>query len=236
MAIMLTSSLATHIKDENGVRHSVPLKNINKIVSNIKKYVKKFDKVVYVANNPNSYEENDERKNTTFESLDKSGFVFKEKILLDGRNSEKAKQILQNANLVILCGGKCLCQLNFFNQINLKEILKNFDGLVIGISAGTMNLCKTVANFPEEECDLPEPRWLEGLGFYDKIVIPHFDGENLKYQIECEIDLVKDWILPMSFKEPFIGIPNDSYILIDGNKIKFYGNMYLIDAGKVSKI
>ena len=83
---------------------------------------------------------------------------------------------------------------------------------------------------------MPEPRWLEGLGFYDKIVIPHFDGENLKYQIECEIDLVKDWILPMSFKEPFIGIPNDSYILIDGNKIKFYGNMYLIDAGKVSKI
>lgn len=129
-----------------------------------------------------------------------------------------------------------MCQLNFFNQINLKEILKNFDGLLIGISAGTMNLCKTVANFPEEECDLAEPRWLEGLGFYDKTVIPHFDGENLKYQIECEIDLVKDWILPMSFKEPFIGIPNDSYILIDGNKIKFYGNMYLIDAGKVSKI
>ncbi len=235
MAIFLTSQLNTHYKDENGNRISIPLEDENKFLTNLRKHLKKTNRIVYVANNPNNIEENDIRVVPFFDSFEKTGFHFKEKILLDRRNKSQAKEILSNADLIILSGGKCLCELNFFNEIGLKEILKNFDITTIGISAGSMNLCKIVNNFPEELVDMSEPRWLNGLEFYDGIIIPHFDGKNKKYQFETEIDLINDYVLPMSKEKEFLGIPNGSYILIDKNKVEYYGDMYKISNGKVKK-
>ena len=75
------------------------------------------------------------------------------------------------------------------------------------------------------------------LNLFDGIIIPHFDGENVKYQYECEeVDLIHDYVLPMSNKKAFIGIPNGSYILIDNEwQTEYYGDMYKISKGKVEK-
>ena len=207
------------------------------MITNIKKYLKGYNKIVYVANNPKNIEENDVRIVPVFESFDKTGLNFKEKILLDCRNSRQAKEILTGADLIILSGGKCICQKKSFRKIGLKKFLQTYKGVVIGISAGTMNMCKTVANFPEERADLRERRWLRGLGFFDEIIIPHFDGETKTYQIECdEVDLINDYVLPMSYKHKFLGLPNFSYVLIDDDgNVFYYGDMYTILNGKVSK-
>ena len=237
MTIILTSRLETHVRDENGTKTSIPIEDKNEILTNIKKYLKGNKRLVYVANNPKNIEENDIRIVPVFESFDKTGLYFDEKILLDCRNIKQAKEILTDADLIILSGGKCLCQLKFFKKIKLKKILQNYQGLVIGISAGTMNLCKIVANFPEEKADLKEKRWLKGLGFFDEIIIPHFDGETNTYQIECdEVDLVNDYVLPMSHKHKFIGLPNESYVLIDNDlNVKYYGVSYEISNGEVKR-
>lgn len=237
MAIFLTSLLKTHIKDENGIKHPMPIENENDILTNIKKYLRGTNRMVYVANDPNNIDENEIRIIPVFQSFDLTGLKFKEKILLDCRNQKHAREILLGADLIILSGGKCPCQINFFKKIGLKRILKKYQGIVIGISAGSMNLCKTVANFPEELVDLKQPRWLKGLGKTDEIIIPHFDGETKTYQIDCdEIDLINDYVLPMSHKRDFIGIPNGSYILIDNDsKVHYYGNMYVISKGEVHK-
>ena len=236
MAIFLTSRLNTHIKDEIGNKIAIPLDNENNFLANLKKYLKKTDRIVYVANNPDNFEENDVRIVAVFESFEKTGFNFKEKILLDGRNKHKAKEILSGADLVILSGGKCLCQLEFFREINLKELIIKYNLLTIGISAGTMNLCNVVANFPEETSDFGQPLWLDGLGFYNGIIIPHFDGDNKKYQIDdVELDVVNDYVLPLSINKEFVGIPNGSYILIDNKKINHYGKIYKISNGQITK-
>ncbi len=121
----------------------------------------------------------------------------------------------------------------------MKKLLENFKGLVIGISAGTMNLCKTIYNFPEEISDLDEPRWFDGLGFCDDIIIPHFDGENKIYQLDFEglLNVVDDYVLPASYEKDFIGITNNSYILVDndGNK-QYFGPTYKISKGNVTKM
>lgn len=196
-----------------------------------------MNRVVFIANNPNNIEENDIKIQPILESFDQSGLKFKEKILLDKRNCQHYKEILANADLLILSGGKCLCENKFLKKIKLKKFLKSYQGLAIGISAGTMNLCKIVANFPEELADIKEPRWLKGLGFYDEIIIPHFDGEAIKYQIQCdEVDLINDYILPMSNKKDLLGIPNGSYILINNEvKVEYFGAMYNITKGIVKK-
>lgn len=238
MILFLTSMLNTRIKDKDGNKTTIPLENINGVLDNIKKYLSGTNRIVYVANDPNNVIENEERIKNTIDSFSLSNLNFNEKILLDARNKKDAKNIILGANIVILSGGKILCQNKFFRSIRLKKILKHFNGIVIGISAGTMNLCKTVFNFPEEKADIKERKWVKGLGFYDKIIIPHFDGETNTYQIECEeIDVAGDYILPASHKKEFLGIPNGSYILIDNNKnVSFFGEMYAIANGVTKKI
>lgn len=239
MTIFLTSFMKSRIKDDEGNHIPIPIEDTNGMLTNIKKNLKQTNRFVSIANNPLSFEENDERARQLFESItltfgkDK----FQEKILLDGRNMKRAEEILKSADFIFLQGGKCLRQMEFFEAIHLKENLSNFDGVVVGSSAGAMNLCDTVANFPEELVDLDEPRWLKGLGFYDQIVIPHFDGETLTYQIPCdEIDVI-DNILPMSQSKTFLGLTNESYVMIDNNKnITFFGDIYTISDGKVSKL
>lgn len=236
MTFILTSYIKFYQKDDGGNKIVHPIKNESKLIPNLKKYIKNTNRIVYVANNPN-FEGNDLRSKLTFESFEMTGFKFKEKILLDNKNWRNAKEIICGADLVILSAGKCLCQKKFFKKIKLKKLLKNFGGLVIGISAGSMNLCKIVANFPEELVDVKEPRWFKGLGYFNEIIIPHFDGEAIKYQFECEeVDLINDYVLPMSYKRDFIGIPNGSYFLIDNDgKIEAFGDMYKISKGNVSK-
>lgn len=237
MAYLLTSRLNTYMINENLERVPIALGNENEILDNIKRHLTATRKIVYVANNPSFIEENEMKSAVLFSSFEKAGIHFDTQIVLDDRNKKNAEKLLSSADLMILCGGKCLCQNNFFKEIGLKKILKNYKGLVIGISAGTMNLCKEVANFPEEISDLNEPRWLKGLNITDKIIIPHFDGETNTYQIECdEVDVVKDYIFPLSYEKDFLGIPNGSYVLIDNNGAEsYFGDMYIISKGKVFK-
>ena len=237
MAIMLTSILPTHYKDEEENYYPIALDDNNSLLSNIQKYVTKYERLVLVANDPYNEEKIDEKLPILKESFRLSGMVFREVIALDHRNMDRAEEILSTADIIILSGGKIICQKTFFDNINLGQILRVHKGLTIGISAGTMNLCETVANFPEEPDDLDDPRWVKGLGLHNEIIIPHYDGETNEYQLGyCEIDIVNDYILPMSHGRRFLAMPNYSYVLIDGKEKKYYGDMYEIVDGVTKKI
>jgi len=237
MAILLSSILPTHYRDENDIYHAIAIDDTNHLLSILQKYITNPHKLVLVANDPYNEEKMDEKIITLKESFTLSNMPFKSVIALDHRNMDIAKEILQDADLIILSGGKCPRQKEFFDQINLGDILSTHKGLTIGISAGTMNLGNIVANFPEELADLDEPRWLQGLGFYEDIIIPHFDGESEEYQLDySELDIVKDYIFPMSMGKTLIGMPNYSYILIDGDTTTYYGDIYQITDGIVTKV
>ena len=239
MVIFLTSILRTHYYDENGNRVPIALFDGNGILTNIRKRLKHTNRLVVVANNQFDSEDNDQKLAVVGESFRLTGLNFKETIAIDARNKLSAREIVSGADLVILSGGKCVCQAEFFDEIKLKDILTRFDGIVIGVSAGSMTLCKSVVNFPEETADLQHPRWLNGMGIVDEeIIIPHYDGETDSYQFPCDdFDIAKDYILPMSHGHEFTALPNDSYILIesDGQK-QYFGVAYRIKDGKTTKI
>jgi len=233
---ILASGLHYYIKDEAEKRYPIPLEDREGILTNIKKHVPKLDSIVYIGNNPANYERSDERGLCLFESFDMAGMKFKTKTILDNRTKKRAKKIIEKADLIILAGGKIICQMDFFKEIGLRELLENHEGLVIGTSAGAMNLCVDVLNFPEEADDMGQPLWAKGLGFYDVILIPHFDGETKTYQLPCEeVNVVNDYILPASVEKELIGQPDDSYILVDRDGVKFFGMHYIIKNKKVTK-
>lgn len=237
MAFILASLLKTHYYDDLGNRVAVALENENGILSAIKRYLPNEDSLVVVANDSLDFEDNDAKLDVTVQGFIKTGMPFKHATALDARNKADAEKIISSASMIILSGGKCWRQKRFFDEIELQRLLKSHKGLTIGVSAGAMNLCKTVANFPEEECDLNDPTWFDGMGFFDGIVIPHFDGEAVKYQFDCgDIDIVGDYVLPMSHKQSFLGIPNGAFITVDDNgKSAYHGDIYSISKGAVKR-
>lgn len=149
---------------------------------------------------------------------------FNEIKVLDNRTNNQAAELIQSADFIFMCGGEILRQLEFLQRINFKELIRNYTGVVVSVSAASMCLTKTICNFPEHEKELVQPRVLQGLGIIDLRLISHFDGENLIYQGTTELpNLVQDYLLPFSDENEFYALPNGSFIMYDGQIKKIFG-------------
>ncbi len=136
--------------------------------------------------------------------------------LLDKRiKGKEAQELLKSADVIYLSGGDPFIQLKYIKDNGLDIILKSFKGIVIGVSAGSMNQCTTVYCCKDE--DYPETKVYEGLSLVDVIIDPHFDILN-----EEQVSEIKKW----SKKFPIIGLPNDSFIVVNKDKVKIYGESY----------
>ena len=239
MAIILASSFNCTKKCRNSdKRRAIPITDVNAYLTNIKKFVQKYDNFVLIANDPSDCEMNDYRFGLVCQSLEMSGLIFKNKTFLDNRNKRKAKEIISNADLIFLQGGCLPCQLEFFARIGLKKLIQQHNGLIVGSSAGAMNLCQTVFNYPEvaEEIDDRQGNefFLRGLGFYNQIFVPHFDGKKKRYcACTTDFDPLRDYILPLSHGREFIACNDGAYILLDGGAAQYFGDFYLIKDGSI---
>ena len=73
------------------------------------------------------------------ECIRKSGIEPAAVTMLDRRNADSAEALVRSADWIVLCGGHVPTQNRFLHEIRLKELLKDFNGLVMGCSAGSMN-------------------------------------------------------------------------------------------------
>lgn len=154
----------------------------------------------------------------------------------DYRN-EKIVQELSKYDVVILSGGHVPTQNSFFEKICLKEELKNFHGILIGISAGTMNSAKVVYAQPElegESIDAEYQRFLSGLGITNLMILPHY--QDLKEDILDGKHVIEDITYPDSYGKEFYAINDGSYILIQDGVQTLYGEGYLIKDGMTQQI
>lgn len=118
MNLILASSLNNSKKDELGNWYAIALPNKYQFLPNIKKYISKYESVVFVANDPSDYEVTDEYANLFFSFIDLSNLKFDKKIILDNRNKDKAKEIIENADLIFLSGDSVYNQQAFLKKLN----------------------------------------------------------------------------------------------------------------------
>lgn len=230
---LLTSEVEKSVKNEDGTRTAIKIVNSNGILDNIKKGLKHKNKVVFISTEPDNFTANDERAEFLNKSLKLSGLKFKEIVTLDNRTLKKSKELLYGSDLIWLGGGKILGQNRIMKKSGLKKfLLENFDGVIVGISAGSMNLCDTIFNFPEEVADLKNKRIVKGLGLFDEMFIPHCDGRSYLYEEEG-FRTFKDYILPFSYKHDLLCLPNGSYVKLDRSGYKFYGEYYILRKGEI---
>jgi dipeptidase E len=229
--IFLTSDLGCSTKID-GIRYSTKMNNINGVVDQIKSVLTGNNKMIFFVSNPTEYEKNDNYARLTFESFKKSGFAFNNEVIIDDRFNGDIANEVKSADLIFLSGGETEIQMNFFEKIGLRDILKDYNGVIIGQSAGAINLATEVLCPPEYEEEIGKNyKWL-GLSKTSISVEPHF-----VLNITDELDIrLRNESLKISSERPLYAICDGSHIYIDDISAKLFGEAYLIENNNITKI
>lgn len=214
------------------------LSNKNHFVDRLKGDWKPHSRCVLIASEPDDTKFNSAMAKTYLECFNRSGLSMDSIDVLD-RREPKTVEILDRFDVVILAGGHVPTENAWFHQIRLREHLQHFRGIVIGISAGTVNCAEVVYAQPEEEGEAVNPhyqRFLEGLGLTKTKVIPHYNQT-----IDAVLDgkrLFQDITFPDSMGESFYCLTDGAYIRKDTKTKKevLYGEAYLISDGEIGMI
>ena len=126
----------------------------------------------------------------------------------------------------------------FINELNLKELIKDFNGVVLGASGGAMNMAENVYCIPEvegEHTDKSFNRILKGLALTNINIIPHYKLFEKKVFTDG-IKMLEDILLPDSCEMPMIALPDRSFIIQQGTNVEIFGEAYLLKEGNITQI
>ncbi len=235
MVLFLTGSFVEY-KDINDPE-PVQLLNDYGFVEELKKYWMEGSGLLVVAANPNDTRTNDITALRMSEAFKSAGMDVRKTSVLDKRNADRAFEMVRSSDVVILSGGHAPTQNAFFKETGLKELLTGFPGLVISLSAGSVNCAENAYIFPEIAGEADDPgfvRFTEGLGLTDISIIPHYSYiKNLSVDGK---DLINDIILPDSEGRKFYLIEDGSYFVIDSDVRKFHGRGETLEDGIFGRI
>lgn len=127
---------------------------------------------------------------------------------------------LEESNLVFLLGGDTLKQIKYIEKYSLKELIKKEDKIILGISAGAINLSSKVVLAKDELDNIPELSIYEGIGISNINIEPHCDFKNKKHFLELE---------EASMYSPILLMNDDCFIIIEDDKYKYYGSYIILD-------
>lgn len=233
MKKLFFTSNTNHYHKVDNKKIANKIDNTNGIVNQIKQLISKNNAILYIAASPYDIKNIDTYASLLFEGFKISGITFSEYLILDNRTKDKVEKYVKKANVIFLSGGNTYIQNKFFNQIHLKEFLKNYNGVIIGQSAGSINMARFVYNSPEE-MENSDSIYLEGLALSNINIEPHFILDTTKFD-EKQMYQRKHQI-EESKKRPIYALCDGSHILETDEVIKVYGKAFLIKDGIITQI
>lgn len=229
MICFLTSS-----QDQPGEMH---LNRANGFAEEFLRVVPQPCRCTYVCSDPDDYEAADKYGGLMKQILVGTGVELASYDLLDGRNIGQAENLVKNSDVLVLTGGHVPTQNRFFQQIGLKKLLQGFDGIIIGISAGTMNCAEVVYAQPEEPGEATDPdyqRFLPGLGLTRVMMVPHYQMTK-DYMLDG-MRLYEDITFTDSYGRRIYVLVDGSYLYIRDGVEELRGEAYLIQDGRMRQI
>lgn len=181
----------------------------------------KRDSIVFISADPENYVQNDDDRDGMHEMFAERGLAFAEKHIIDRRtNAKEAVRLVREADCIWLMGGESKRQLELIRDLKLVSELRESRAMVLGVSAGSMNLGHYVAYVWDK------PEFYEAIGLTNITIKAHFEeGE---------------WFLPtllkMSMIHPIVAMEDMSAIFVKGKDIWKIGNMHLVDRGELRPI
>lgn len=191
---------------------------------------------LFVASYEGGGQKADEYAAVMAQEFTMSGLPIANVTVLDGRNPEVVN-VLEQFDVIFLSGGHVPTENRFFRAIGLGEAIRQFEGIVIGESAGSMNCADVVYASPEESGEAVDPSYelyIEGLGLTNVNIMPHM--QKVWATKLDGFDLFEEILLRDSFERPFYALPDGSFILQEEGLRILFGPGYWIDCGQVEEI
>ena len=208
----------------------------NQFLDNLRQCLPEHPRCLFVASNPDSPELTDRFGEEMAGAFAEAGIEFSDFAVLDRRTQEDAQVLIWESDFIILAGGHVPTQNAFFQEIGLRELLENYQGVVMGISAGTMNAADRVYAQPEEagESNPEFERFLPGLGITDVNVLPHYQQVK-DYELDGQ-RLFEDITYADSMGECFFAFVDGTYLLVEEGQTTLFGEAYCIQDGQIKQI
>ncbi len=212
------------------------LDNRNGFVDQLRKVWKENARCLMITAFPEDYPASDEMTEFFHQATLKMDLTCSAYDLWDNRTTDFSEETLLSYDVIFLGGGHVPTQNAFFRRIDLRNKLRHFQGIIIGISAGSMNCADDVYSQPElpgESLDPNYKRWIKGLGLTDINILPHYqmikdsykDGKPLFRGITC-LD---------SYGHKFLALCDGSYVLIKDGIATVYGEAYKLFPDAIMK-
>jgi len=234
MIVFLTSSPSGPLDVPN---YDKLLDEKNGFVENLRQFWKAEMKGLIIAAAPDAFEGNDEMRDF-FEQAFQNGNIPVTKFdLWDYRSHDISAEELNQYDIIMLGGGHVPTENHFFKLIHLREKLQNYQGIILGVSAGTMNSAEVVYAQPElpgESVDPKYERYLRGLGLTPIQILPHY--QMVKHFTLDGKRLFEDITYGDSYGKEFIALEDGSYIRIMNGETRLYGHAHKIADGVLTTI
>ncbi len=209
----------------------------NHLIDELRRRCPRSCRALFICSDPDSREMTDHYSALLKKSFEDAGFKFESFRTLDGRNEAQAAELVGGSDLRILAGGHVPTQNRFFRKIGLRELLAHDAGIVIGISAGSMNSAETVYAQPELDGEAVDPdyqRFLPGLGLTKTMLLPHY--QEVRDDVLDGLRVFEDITYPDSRGKTFYAIPDGSWLLVEDGREELRGEAYRIRDGGVTRI
>lgn len=121
------------------------------------------------------------------------GIVFDNiNVVIPNVNSKDARYWVENSDMIFLLGGNPFLQKELYESMGLTNLLKNYEGVIMGISAGAMNMSKHIIITPCSE-EYPNFQIEDGLNLSNISIYPHinFEGEIIPEKIDLDKEVIE---------------------------------------------
>ena len=195
------------------------------------KDLKDCKNIIFIPGGMGKNSKTDKYVNTDVEWFREIGIDIKNVDIFDvDMNMETLEEKINNADIIFLMGGDTIGQFEFISKLDISEKIKEFQGAVIGVSAGAINLGNISICSKDIDDGVENTKIYEGIGRIDYTFEPHFEISN------CE--LLKNELFPASNKFKIYVITNDTALKVSNEKeidiIK--GDLYIINNSEVNII
>ena len=191
----------------------------DEIAEKLRELISIRDNLVFVSAWPSDYDRNDDDAAGMHGMFAERGMGFSRFSVIDRRtDSDEAGRMIREASCIFLMGGNATLQMQLIHEKQIYDALHESSAVVLGVSAGSMNMGKTTVDIWESLVPY------EGLGFADITMIGHFSYDDTE-----RLRLMKE----VSMERPVCAMEDKSAIFIRNGKADIIGVIHRIDRGVI---
>ena len=179
------------------------------------------ESLVFISAWPEEYARNDDDSDGMHRMFAERGLAFVDHRVIDRRTSAAdAVRLVRAADCIFLMGGDATLQMALIRDLGLVAELRDSRAVILGVSAGSMNMGRYVADVWETK------ELYEGIGLTDFTVKGHYTEGA--------------WFVPtlkeLSMIHPLVAMEDKSAIFVQGNTAWKLGNIHWIDKGSITML